>query len=454
MIIGLLFAAALSLQPCDIRDLKAQCGTFTVPENPSKRGTRFLTLNVVVIPSGETHDDALFVLAGGPGGAATGMASFAARTFGAGGRDIVMVDARGTGKSNALRCDAATTAQELFDDLMAPDRFRRCLDKVREHADPAQYTTAHLVRDLEALRIALGYTRVTLYGTSYGTRLAQEYMRRHPRRVRAVILDGVVPPSLAMPTRYAEGAERSLRRVFDLCRADAACAQAFPDLEADYAAMLRDAQDGIELTIPDPQTNAPVKVRLARGLFGEIFRNFLYSPEQYTRLPFAVHAAAHGDWAPFGEMAVRYARNIRGLDLGLLLSVTCAEDLPRVDARAIRAASANTLLGTYRLDQQLGACAIWPRGRAERTMTRPVRSSIPALIVSGEFDPVTPPEYGDEVARTLTNSVHVVIPAGSHSGDTGGCQETVMSDFIRRGSIAGLDTSCMQGVKRPPFRVP
>lgn len=138
-------------------------------------------------------------------------------------------------------------------------------------------------------------------------------------------------------------------------------------------------------------------------------------------------------------------------DLTQFLSVTCAEDLPRVDERAIRTASAGTVLGTYRLDQQLGACKLWPRATTDGEMAKPVRSSIPTLIVSGELDPVTPPEGGDEVARTLKRALHIVIPAGSHSGDTGGCLEKVLSELVREGSVAELDTTCVKDVKRPPF---
>lgn len=437
--IALVLAAVLTLQPCEVRGVKAQCGTLPVPENPARPTARTIDLNLVLVPAQSKHNDALFILAGGPGVAATNMTSWAVETFGAGERDIVLVDARGTGRSNPLRCDPPP---QLYGDLFDPPRLTACRDALAAKADLTQYTTLHVVRDLEAVRKALGYRTVTLYGTSYGTRVAQEYMRRQPKSVRAAILDGVAPPSFAMPSRYAEGAQRSLARVVALCLAEEACRTAYPELESDLAKVLRAAGEGVTI---DGQP-------LPRGLFGEAFRNFLYSPQVYTKLPHALHAAANGDWGPFGEMAQRYARNIRTLDLGFFLSVTCAEDLPRVDEAAVRKGAAGSVLGTYRLDQQLGACRVWPRAKSDAAMAKPLRSSIPTLIVSGELDPVTPPEYGDEVARTLRRSLHVVIPAGSHSGDTGGCQEQVLSEFVREGSVDALDVTCMPKVKRPPFR--
>ena len=436
--LAFVLAAAMTLQPCEVRGVRAQCGTISVPENPRLPNGRKLDLGFALVPSQKSHPDALFVLAGGPGVGATNMTSWAVETFAAGERDIVLVDARGTGRSHPLTCDDPPAA---FSDLFEPSRVEACRDKVAKNADLAQYTTRNLVEDLEAVRKELGYRKVTLYGTSYGTRVAQEYMRRYPKSVRAAILDGVVPPSLAMPSNYADYSQRSLTRVLALCKADAACAAAYPELDADLAKMLAAAEQGVTIG-KDP---------LARGFFGEAFRNFLYSPDVYVKLPHAIHAAANGDWAPYGEMATRYARGIRTLNLGFFLSVTCTEDLPRVDEAKVREASAGTVLGTYRLDQQLGACKVWPRGEADPASFTPLRSSIPTLLVSGEHDPVTPPEYGDEVARTLTRALHVVIPAGSHSGDTGGCLEKITSEFIREGSVAALDVSCVKTVERPAF---
>ncbi|HJQ38219.1 MAG TPA: alpha/beta hydrolase, partial [Thermoanaerobaculia bacterium] len=232
------------------------------------------------------------------------------------------------------------------------------------------------------------------------------------------------------------------------CLADPACKSAFPDLRAEYAAMMKAAENGVELSIKGQ------RVRIDRGQFGEVLRNFLYNPEVYRQLPLAIHLAAKGDWASFGAMAHRYVRGIRGLDVGLFLSVSCTEDIPTLDVAAARRAAAGTFLGTYRIDEQVEACRLWPRGAANPTLRKPLASTIPTLIVSGELDPATPPRFGDEVLRTLPNGVHVVIPHGSHSGDTGGCQEKVMSEFVREGSGRELERGCFDAMKVPVFAVP
>lgn len=441
--------AALALQPCTVDELSARCGTLRVPENRAVQGGRTIDLNVVVIPAAKTRrSDAIFVLAGGPGVAATNLAGFASRSFAGSNRDLVLVDIRGTGRSNGLRCELPGSEQDVrgyFTDMLPPQYLEPCLRTLSARADLTQYTTAHVVEDLEQVRRALGYAKVDLYGTSYGTRVAIEYMRRYPRRVRAAILDGVVPPSFALPVSFAREAQRSLERVFELCLADEACRTAYPDPRADYHAVLAAAEKGLDLTV------ANTTVRVERGLFGEILRNFLYSPAVYRQLPRALHLAAHGDWSAFAEMAYRYTRGIRGVDLGLFLSVTCAEDIPRLDVAAARRETAGTFLGTYRIDQQVEACRIWPRGAADPSMTRPLAVSIPTLIISGELDPATPARFGDEVARTLPRSRHIVIPFGSHSGDTGGCQEKVFAEFMREGSVARLDRACFNALKPPSF---
>jgi len=428
--------------------LAATFSTVTVPENPNVRGGRTIPLNVALIPAKEHHDDAIFVLAGGPGVAATNMAGFAERTFAGSGRDVVLVDARGTGKSNGLHCDFPGSDADLqgyFTDFLPPFHVTACLAELATRADLTQYTTRRVVDDLEAVRRKLGYKQVDLYGTSYGTRVAIEYMRRYPKRVRAAILDGVVPPSLTGPSAFARDAQQSLERVIALCAADEKCREKYPDPRADYDAMMKAAETGVDLSIKGQ------RVHIDRGLFGEVLRNFLYSPEVYRTVPLVLHMAARGDWGAFGAMAHRYARGIRGVDAGFFLSVSCAEDIPSLDEPAARAAAKDTFLGTYRIDQQVEACRLWPRGAADPSLHKPLVSSIPTLLVSGELDPATPVRFGDEVARTLRNSRHAVIKYGSHSGDTGGCQEKVMSAFVRSGSAKDLDIGCLAEQKPPLF---
>ena len=427
--------------------LLATALTVPVPEKP---GGRTINLNVSVIESKEKHDDAIFVLAGGPGVAGTGMAGFATRTFQGSGRDIVLMDARGTGKSNPLHCDLGGSDKDLqgyFNDFLPLDKVTACRDKLAKRADLTQYTTSRIVDDVEAVRKKLGYQQIDLYGTSYGTRVAIEYMRRYPSRVRAAILDGVVPPSLHTAETFAADAQSSLDRVLNLCLADANCGGIFGHLRADYETLMTATKNGADLTLQGQ------RVHINRGLFGEVLRNFLYSREVYVKLPQVINNSARGNWNLFGETALNYARGIRGVDVGLFLSVGCTEDIPSMDIVKARQSAKDTFLGVYRINQQYEACKVWPHGSAvdNATIHQPLVSSIPTLLISGELDPATPPRFGDEVAKGLESSLHAIIQYGSHSGDTGGCQEKVMSKFVREGSVAVLDHGCFPQHKKPSF---
>jgi pimeloyl-ACP methyl ester carboxylesterase len=457
-VLAAVLAGAIQLQSCELQGQQAECGTVRVAENRAKRSGRGIDLNLALIrhKAGKRNDDAIFFLAGGPGQAATGLADYVFRLLAGAERDIVLVDVRGTGRSNPLHCEFGGSdddPQGYFDDFLPIDRVRVCRDALMARADLTQYTTRAIVADLDEVRRRLGYRRIDLYGSSYGTRVAEEFMRRHPKRVRVAILEGVVSPSQVAYASFARDAQRSLESVFGLCAADTACHAAYPDLAADYEAMLRRVANGIELAIDDPKTRKRVHVKIDRGLFGEILRNFLYTLETVARVPHVVHRAARGDFQPFGAMALDYARSIRALDFGLFLSVSCTEEISRLDPVAAEEAAAGTLLGGYRVEQQVAACRIWPHGPADPRATAPLRSSIPTLLLSGELDPVTPAKYAQDVAQTLSRVVRVTVPKGSHGPDDTGCLGSIAAAAVKAGAVRSLDLACVRTIPGPSFFV-
>jgi pimeloyl-ACP methyl ester carboxylesterase len=426
-------------------------------ENRAQPG-RKIDLNVALVRHGVARQskDAIFILGGGPGQGATTMVGFLAERFKGAGRDLVFVDVRGTGQSNPLNCDfggSDENPQAYLNDFLPLAHVRACREALSQRADLTQYTTRAVVDDLEEVREKLGYRTINLYGTSYGTRVAQEFMRHYPTSVRLAILDGVVAPSATTPAMFARDAQISLDGIFALCGADAACRAAYPTLLDDYRSMLERIANGIEVSVTDPKTNKDVRLHINRGLLGEAFRNFLYSPQVYVRVPYIVNRAARGHFEEYGLTAFSYARGIRTLSFGTFLSVSCAEDIPRMDAAAAKQASAGTLLGTYRIEQQIAACQVWPRATPDPVRVTPLRSSIPTLLLSGEFDPVTPPKYAAEVARTLTNAVHVIVPKGSNTDDTGGFLERITLDALKSGAVRKLDVSCLRNIPAPKFVV-
>ncbi|HEY0686713.1 MAG TPA: alpha/beta hydrolase [Steroidobacter sp.] len=447
---------AVDFQPCEVDGQKAECGRVQVPENRAQARGRIIDLHVALIRHDRARQsaDAVFILAGGPGVGATGMAGFAVERFRGASRDLVFVDVRGTGRSNPLDCDfggSDENPQQYLNGFVPLERVRACRDALSERADLTQYTTRAIVEDLQTVREKLGYRTIDLYGSSYGTRVAQEFMRHYPASVRLAILDGVTSTSMISPASLAPDAQHSLEGVLTLCTSDPECRAAYPALRDDYQAMVRRVADGIQVTILNAKGGEKHHLQLDRGLFGEAFRNFLYRPEVYVKVPYIVHRAARGEFEEFGSAALDYARGIRTLNFGMFLSVTCTEDLPRLDLAASRQAASGTLLGTYRIDQQVAACALWPRGVPDPARVSPLRSSIPTLLLSGEFDPVTPPKYAAEVARTLSNSAHVIVPKGSHANEAGGCLARISAEAVNEGDVRELDSSCVRDIAAPSF---
>jgi pimeloyl-ACP methyl ester carboxylesterase len=306
------------------------------------------------------------------------------------------------------------------------------------------------------VRAALGYDKINLFGASYGTRAAMVYLRQHPKHVRTAMLQGVSPVSQHMPVDFPVSNERALQGVIAECAADDACNKTFPNLKTEAKAVLERLVKGpVEVELRMPNSTAPIKVSLSRDLAAEAIRYMLYSPGPASRVPLFLHLAAEGNFAPLAQSALNYRRNLVGTGSnGMYLSVTCAEDLPWIKPGEGERLAQNTFLGDYRLRQQREACALWPRAKIDSDYAKAIRSDAPVLILTGEWDPVTPPANGDALARTLPNSLHVVVPHGAHGlGGLEGldCIERLTTEFVERGTAKGLDTACVKNIRRRGF---
>lgn len=423
---SLLLAASLATTPCTVQKTAARCATFDVPEarqagkarsgrrsaSPST-GTRKIGLRITILPATKLATrEPLFVLAGGPGQAGSSLTSFVSETF-AGireDREIILVDQRGTGESNPLKCDMGESQ-----DLFPPDRVAACAKELASRADFRLYTTAEAVEDLDALRQALGWKQINLFGTSYGTRVALEYLRAHPTRVRAAILKGVVAPQLRYSIDPALGTQASFDRIAALA----------PSVKEDAAKAM---------------------AAMPRDVFSVELRDSLHSVSSIEELP-----AALRDPAKFERDAAAYRKAVsKQLALGMYFSVVCSEDVWRASDDEVRRATAGTIPGDYWHRQLVGACAVWPHASPHRTVAQPVHANAPVLLISGGFDPVTPPKMGDYVAKTLPNSRHVVVANASHSFEgLVGCIDVMMVKFLLDPDPKQIDESCTKDVKGP-----
>jgi pimeloyl-ACP methyl ester carboxylesterase len=203
-----------------------------------------------------------------------------------------------------------------------------------------------------------------------------------------------------------------------------------------------------------PKTGAaPTTVEIQRDVFAEKIRSWMYDRDKAARIPLIVHRAAEGDFVPFLREAIGASIPDFVAD-GTYLSVTCAEDVPFIDQVEAARLNAGNPFGNYRVFQQTRACGMWPRGKIPDDFLEPVRSNAPVLIFSGNMDPVTPPRYGEEVARYLPNSRHVIIPEAAHGVDgltDPGCIDRIAIEFLDKGDAKNVDVSCVGRMARPPF---
>jgi pimeloyl-ACP methyl ester carboxylesterase len=443
------------LVPCIVPGIgrPAECGSVSVPEVADAAGAS-LALRVVRVPARRVVPgrEALFLLAGGPGQAATEafpalwpvMARLSEE------RDIVMVDARGTGASAALDCPHGDDADEVFRQEPLAFGARSCLTNVNGRALRA-YGTEATIQDLDAVRARLGYATIDLLGVSYGTRVALGYAARYPAHVRTMVLDGVAPPELVLGASFGRDAEAALDAVLADCAAESACRDAFPDLRARFGRHLEAlGPNPSAVELRHPETDAPIRVVPSRGTLAALVRGLSYAPELAALLPNTLSEVSGGRYQGLFGQALSLARSAEaGMSLGLLYTVACAEDVPRI-TDADREAEAQTLLGTTLLDDFRAACARWPvEPRPFALGDAPIAT--PTLLLSGAADPATPPRWAEALRGRLPRSRHVVVPQAGHGVWSRGCVPSLVETFLERATVDGLDVSCASDFRRPAF---
>ena len=449
---------ALELRPCsDEVDVGgAECGRLEVFEDRASAQGRTLELKVVVLPAlaRAAAPDPLFLLAGGPGMPASSLARVAEASLRRvrERREIVLVDQRGTGDLSPLRCDDIDADSTYFSfDLDLPlELLRGCLEAF--DADPRHYTTPAAMDDLDDVRRALGYERINLWGGSYGTRAALVYLRRHPERVRAIILDGVAPTGMRMPLHIGEDARRSVELMLADCEADPDCGEAFPRVRRRYEELLGRLEEAPEqVSVPHPRSGEVVELELGRRHVLFLLRAALYNAETTRLLPLVIERAHGGDYAPLLALSEPLVEGVSEMNVALLFSVLCAEDVAWLTEEDRRGVAAEPFLGAAVLDMWGPVCDFWPKGDLPSGYHDPVVSDKPVLVLSGELDPVTPPRWGESVARHLSNSLHVVVPGAAHGASVHGCVPKLIARFLEDAGIDDLDAGCVADLRRPRY---
>ncbi|MET0395257.1 MAG: alpha/beta fold hydrolase [Longimicrobiaceae bacterium] len=452
-------APGLALAACRLPDVEApaRCGTLEVPENRANPGGRRIGLRVAVIPaeSAAPAPDPVFVIAGGPGQPAATLAAQLLPPL-AGvrrDRDVVLVDQRGTGGSNALTCGGGSWTQSARDTASGAEQARACRAALEGRADLRMYGTPAAVADLDAVRAALGYERVNLVGISYGSRVAQEYLRRHPERTRSVVMRAVAPVGFNIPLDGSLAAQEALDRVVADCAADAACAAAYPRLAAELDSVFARADRApAPVLLREPATGDTATLALSRGLLGQTLYTLLLGSSTRQSIPMLVHGAATRGPEALSPVLSQVIPAVYGpIPRGMYMSVVCSEDAPRITAHDAAREHRAFMRETEAIQ---ASCAEWPRAALPADFHEPFRSDVPVLLVSGGADPATPPAMAERARSYLRNALHVVVPAASHGPMLPGCAQEMVARFVAAGSHAGLDAACAAEVRWKPFAVP
>src|SRR6202789_4333248 len=346
--------------PLRLASIPARCGVLQVPEDRARPDGATIDLSVAVVPALNRQAAAapLFLLAGGPGQGATAMYAGYAAAFARANRnhDIVLVDQRGTGGSAPLSCDYP-------DDWLAPDDPMPALRQatltcLRKLGDRVRfYTSSAAVAALAAVREALGYPQIDLYGVSYGTRVAELYMRRYPKSVHAVILDGVTYPEQAIGPDTPLDGQRALDLIVRRCGESPDCAKAYPMLRQDLAGLL--LQFGPQkspMSIDDPNDGLPLKIEFNPSMLNPALSFLSYNSTQASLLPTLIHRGAQGTLVPLAAQTIMTARQVADqLASGMQNTVICSEDVPFFGADIDRAAISHTYPGLDQVDALVGS---------------------------------------------------------------------------------------------------
>ena len=447
--------SSLQLAPCTHADRSAECGFMRVPENPMSPDGRKIDIRVVVFRASDSPvaPDPIFWLAGGPGVAATDVASEALVSLSSllRHRDLVLVDQRGVGQSNPLFCPMPDPSEAASPDFSLESYAQSCLTNL--NADPRFYTTNIAMDDVDSVRSALGYDQINLYGGSYGATAAQVYLRNHEEHVRSVVLLSGTLLDVPIFEWFASNSQNALDLVFTRCEHSSRCSAAYSGVRSEFLDLLDILeQEPADVGLVDPLTNNPLW--LTRSLFTEAVHSMLLGIETSRLLPRYIHEAHESrDFSPFAA----YLQLGGGTGTAVMpMVIRCFEDWAAFSPERVTADGGDSYYLAAQIaaaQEQMQTCELLPSAREQARYAPATTSNVPVLLINGEADPQDPPRNVAGANQLWPNSVSVIMPSQGHSMSFSSCRIQIMSDFIEAGSGDELDTSCVRHISIPDFDI-
>lgn len=439
-----------------------ECGYLAAPEDRERPEANVVRLPVVIFRSRseDPEPDPVVFFDGGPGSTVLSMAGLFAVSPIRANRDLILLEQRGNDWAEpSLDCpevdramaeNLAVAGSVEEETAHVAEAAVRCRDRLASAGvDLSMYHSAASAADFEDLRILLGYDQWNLYGISYGTRLAMFYLRDYPAHIRSVVLDSIYPLEIDTYKNLVPQAEEAFQFLFDACAEDSRCRAAYPDLERHFYQLVGDLN-------ADP-------VLLQAGGTGILFNgndltavvfNVMYESSAVPLLPLIIEEVYRGHHEVLVPIVSAAASQLAGINWGKYYSVECREEWPFNEPEAVAASFRRypqlPIFIPFAYD--LGVCPVWNPGRADAAANQPVASDIPALILSGEFDPITRPEFGRIAGQSLSRAYRYELPGLAHAVSLGGCARQMMLEFLDDPS-APPDAPCAAELGRAPFAV-
>lgn len=444
------------------------CGFVEVPTDWDDLDSAPIRLHVGVAQNANTPADATPVIyfEGGPGGDALGLFQFSypiAFEPIVSEQPMIFFSQRGAAFSEpSMQCAAMDDAQRqailsgesLISQVSSvADVFGECVEQLEaDGVDFDEATTENAARDVDAIRQALGFETLSVYSVSYGTRLAQSYVRQFPDTIDGVVLDAVLPVN---PTeglgQIGENAERSLNQLFESCAASESCAETYPDLEERFFDLYNDLEaDPVEVEVSPFVAGSDGSGSFdGDALIGTTF-SALYGTETIAVLPEVV-AELENDETELLEFLVTLDFVQIGFVSVVMNQAVICNDYVRFISEGEFAAGAsdfaevNAGLGTSpaEFEALVAPCELLDLPDTTDAEFEQFESDVPTLLLGGAFDPITPPSNAELVASQFNNSQVVILDQASHGVIGDECGQQLILEFYA--TLGEVDTSCGEG---------
>ncbi|MGC6509830.1 MAG: alpha/beta fold hydrolase [Myxococcota bacterium] len=431
---------------------EAWCQIFEVPISSDSTDT--LSLSVVKLPAIRPNPkaDPLIFIAGGPGQSAIDNIAFASQAMRTiqRERDVLFIDQRGTGQSSPIECQTPQinpdqwSSDSTLNDYN--DAMVRCL---QQSPIPLSYFgSKYAVQDIEFVRKTLKLDQINLYGVSYGTRVAQVYMRRFPEHSRAVILDGVVPMDEPIGQEFKKHAQGVLNQLEKECRQDEACTELTDSLTGDLEMVLKNLKQEPNILAPNPSTGTMTTYQLSPEIVMSGIRLALYSPLLQRMLPYTISEAKKGHFTPLLAQTIQPSQRLEeGLSSGLYYAIYCTEDYPRLQPDIDKVSTVMDVLTSKQADD---ICGQIQQPAIDARFFEPITSDIPVLMTSGARDPITPPALAEKAGKELSNAQYIVAPQAAHNVGLEMCAAKLLGQFIANPNEVA-SSSCIENADAKPW---